>query len=293
MSHRQQPLSRKVDARNQEGPRETGAPPGYHVLCPGERHRDCPRSTLLCVAQVISSAKNETVKAVSKLKRGRERRRTGQILIEGPNLFFAAVEAGLLPSVVLATEADTATVAAADRLGMPLTLVTEAVLASVADAAHPRSPVAVFDRPPLAPIADANMVVLVDVADPGNAGTIIRSAASFGWAVGVTSHAVDIWSPKTLRSGAGAHFSVPIVAIDDLAPEFSGLSHTVVATVVAGGDAAVAVDGPIALLVGSESHGLPAAYVAAADVLLTIPMVGGFESLNAAVAASIAMFALS
>ncbi|MCZ7533194.1 MAG: RNA methyltransferase [Acidimicrobiia bacterium] len=242
---------------------------------------------------VISSAKNDTMKAVAKLKRGRERRRTGQILVEGPNLFRAAVDAGLLPKIVLATETDTATAEVTGRLGVPLTLVTESVLASVADAAHPRSPIAVFEQPGFGSVPDVNIVVLVDLADPGNAGTIIRSAASFGWAVGVTPHTVDIWSPKSLRSGAGAHFSLPIVVIDDVETTFSGLRHTVVAAVVHGGEAKVSNDGPFALLVGSEAHGLSHEQVAAADVALTIPMAGGFESLNAAVAASIAMFTLS
>lgn len=242
---------------------------------------------------VISSAKNDVVRAVARLKRGRERRQSGQILVEGPNLFGMAVASGLVPTVVLVAPDDTETVDILAGIGVAPTLVTDHVLASVADAVTPRSPVAVFDRPRAVPLPESNIVVLVDVADPGNAGTIIRSAVAFGWAVGSTRDTVDLWSPKTLRSGAGAHFAVPLVEVDDVVSLFADSTHTLVATVVDGGEATFDLDGPVALLVGSEAHGLPPELSASADRRLTLPMPGGFESLNAGVAASLAMYTLT
>lgn len=240
----------------------------------------------------ISSAKNDTIKRIGRLKRSKERRNAGQILLEGPNLFEAMTSAGLVPSIVLATPDDTRTINACSRIDTRLQLVTDHVLSSVADTSNPQSPVVVVDRPPPAELSDRDIVVMVDIADPGNAGTIIRTAAAFGWAVGYTPNTVDVWSPKTLRAGAGAHFVTDLIAIQDVAQLSSG-PHTVVATVAEGGSTTVAGEGPYALLVGSETHGLSRIDAGAASAKLTIPMQGTVESLNASVAAAIAMFQLS
>lgn len=270
----------------------TSAPHGSVMF---RRYRQSTRraSTLHYMHGQITSVSNDTVKAVARLKRGRERRRTAQILVEGPNLFGMAIAAGLVPTVVLMTSEDSETARILGDVGVAPTLVADHVLASVADAVNPRSPVAVFDRPESAPFPEGNIVVLVDVADPGNAGTIIRSAAAFGWAVGYTPGTVDLWSPKTLRSGVGAHFSVSLLAVGDVASAFAASPHTVVATVVGGGETTLDIESPVALLVGSEAHGLREELGAIADVRMTIPMPGGFESLNAGVAASIAMFSIA
>jgi TrmH family RNA methyltransferase len=244
------------------------------------------------VNEIISSSKNETVKRVARLKRSRGRRESGDILVEGPNLFDAVKAAGIVPAIVLATPDDERTISACSRIDTVLQLVSDHVLAAMADAAHPRSPVVVIRQPAPAALTERHVVVMVDVADPGNAGTIIRTAAAFGWAVGYTPKTVDVWSPKTLRAGAGAHFTTDLVAIDDLEHLASGI-HTVVAAVARGGERTVSASGPYALLVGSEAHGLTPAEAGNASVRLTIPMAGQTESLNASVAAGIAMFHLS
>ncbi|MEZ5176056.1 MAG: RNA methyltransferase [Acidimicrobiia bacterium] len=239
---------------------------------------------------VVSSTTNSTIKAVAGLKRRKERDQTGRILVEGPTLFAAATGAGLIPEMLLVTPGDSFSIAAAERTGVVPILVTDRVLASVADTKHPQSPVAVFDRPPPTPVPYDDVVVLVGVGDPGNAGTIIRTAVAFRWAVVTTPATVDLWSPKTLRSGAGAHFAAAISRIDGI-DELA--DHTKVATVVSGGHHEVATGGPYALLVGSEAHGLDPQTVAACDISYTIPMPGPVESLNASVAAALAMVAIS
>ncbi len=244
------------------------------------------------VNDIISSSKNETVKRVARLKRPRGRRESGDILVEGPNLFDAVNAAGIVPAIVFATPDDDRTISACSRIDTVLQLVSDHVLASLADAAHPRSPVVVVRQPGPDTLTARSIVVMVDIADPGNAGTIIRTAAAFGWAVGYTPNTVDLWSPKTLRGGAGAHFATDLVPVTDLGA-LSGGGHTVVASVVEGGAGAVPVEGPYALLVGSEVHGLHSDQAASASVQLTIPMTGNMESLNASVAAGIAMFQLS
>ncbi|MDH5504130.1 MAG: RNA methyltransferase, partial [Acidimicrobiia bacterium] len=107
-------------------------------------------------------------------------------------------------------------------------------------------------------------------------------------------NSVDVWSPKTIRAGGGGHFATdievaPLLTLSEL--RVRGLQT--VATVGTGGVGSSEIpDGPVAILVGSEAHGLPADVVAAADWRFTIPMPGGTESLNAAVAASIALYVI-
>ncbi|KAA3638352.1 MAG: RNA methyltransferase, partial [Armatimonadetes bacterium] len=165
---------------------------------------------------------------------------------------------------------------------------TDRVLRSAADAENPRSPVAAVHRPPGASPRDLNTVVLVDIADPGNVGTMIRTAAAFGWDVAVTPRTADVWSPKVLRAGAGAHFSTSIIEVED--PLVFKSSHTVIATEPGGPAMSVRGGAPYAVLIGSEAHGLEPRVVEGADLQLSVPMDGRIESLNASVAAGIAMF---
>jgi RNA methyltransferase, TrmH family len=132
----------------------------------------------------------------------------------------------------------------------------------------------------------APVVVLAGVSDPGNAGTIIRSAAATG-AAGVvfTPGSVDPTNPKCVRASAGALFAIPVGGVGD--PAELGLS-TVGA--VAGGDDPGGVDlsGPVALVLGSEAEGLPDGL--ALDVEVALPLDGGVESLNVAMAATVLLY---
>lgn len=243
--------------------------------------------------EVITSTKNETIKAIARLKRTRERTRTGSILVEGPNGLEGVANAGLDPTVILVAEDDQRTL---DRLpdfpSAKVHLVTQAVLKSVADTAHPRSPIVVIDRPAAGRLRSHNTIVLVDIGDPGNAGTIVRTAAALGWDVAYTPGCVDVWSPKTLRASAGAHFRTRISPVDLAAGDQPLSDLTVVAAVVEGGAASVDEPGPYALLVGNEAHGLDPQQILAASHRLTIGMVDSTESLNVATAAALAMYVL-
>ncbi len=193
--------------------------------------------------------------------------------------------------VVLALEDDVATREAMQSRGdVVFHTVTEHVLKAASDTTHPRSPVAIFARPKQGELTDRNVVVLIDVADPGNVGTIIRTASALGWDVAVSPHTADVWSPKVLRSGAGSHFATTIVEMESLEATFPDDRYSLVATVVSGGAATVDTERQIALLIGSEAHGLPVEVVEQAATRLTIPMPGGAESLNAGVAAALGMW---
>jgi RNA methyltransferase, TrmH family len=141
-------------------------------------------------------------------------------------------------------------------------------------------------------------VVLAGVNDPGNAGTLIRSAAAAGAdLVVLTRQSVDLYNPKTVRASAGAIFHVPLVVevgADELLENFGrlGLRRWGTAADVAECVEYTAADlsAPCAIVLGNESHGIPEAVSPGLDGLLTIPMTGAVESLNVAVAGSLILF---
>lgn len=186
------------------------------------------------------------------------------------------------------------------------------VLARVADTVSPQPVMAVVRHMdvPLAALrraaadgagagADAGadlVVVCVDVRDPGNAGTVLRSAEAAG-ATGVVccDGSVDLFNPKTVRASAGSLFRLPVVAGGDPAEVLAelgswGLSR--LASTPRGGASYSEVDltGPVALVVGNEAHGLPGGLDTLIDGWLTIPMAGRAESLNAGMAAAVLCF---
>jgi TrmH family RNA methyltransferase len=133
------------------------------------------------------------------------------------------------------------------------------------------------------------VIVCAGVGDPGNAGTILRSGEAAGAdAVVFTAGSVDPYNPKCVRAAAGALFRVPVFL--DVEPEALGLP--LVGTRSTGGTAYFDFDfkAPLALVLGSEAHGLDPAIEARLDATVTIPHVGRAESLNVAMAASVLSF---
>jgi TrmH family RNA methyltransferase len=176
------------------------------------------------------------------------------------------------------------------------------VLARVADTVTPQPIMAVVDQldVPLAALAPeaapALIVVCVDVRDPGNAGTILRSAEAAG-ATGVVccEGSVDVFNPKTVRASAGALFRVPVVAGGEPTEVLSELGRwglVRLAAVAHGGQSYTEANltVPLALVLGNEAHGLPESVVAHLDGRLSIPMAGRAESLNAGMAGAVLCF---
>jgi TrmH family RNA methyltransferase len=241
----------------------------------------------------ILGHRNKLVVEAAGLHRARERRAAGLTLLEGPHLLGEALAAGVMPIRAFGLAEDSGTADLAEQHGFDLHLVDEAILRRLAGTDTPRGPVAVIEVPSAAAPNAEGMLVSWGVSDPGNVGTMIRTAAAFGWDFGFAAGTADPWSPKVLRSAAGGHFRLTVAHVESLA-DVDGWRLTTAASVVSGGlDPAMVAPGRYALLVGSEPTGLPGEVIEASSILVTIPMPGGTESLNAAVAAAILAYELS
>jgi TrmH family RNA methyltransferase len=229
-----------------------------------------------------------------RLHRSRGRTETGTTLIEGPHLFVDAIETGFRIDRVFCLPGDVETRRRAEAAGLETLLVAEKVLGRLATTVHPQSPVAVVPIPTDSVPREGHLMVAWEVSDPGNIGTLIRIAAAFGFGFVSGPGSADPWAPKTLRSGAGAHFRTTIDRVDSL-DDLRALERLLVAAVPKGGihPAGLKPEPDTAVLVGSEADGLPQPLIEAADTRVTIPMPGGTESLNAAVAGAILGYQLT
>lgn len=226
----------------------------------------------------------------------------GVCVLEGPDLVDAALESGVeFEAVYVDAAADGPSlqrlIQKADDLGVRVFALAEGVLEKVADAQTPQPVLAAvrFEQRPVDSIPKAGLIlVLHDLRDPGNVGTIIRSADAAGaTAVVLTGQSVDPFNPKTLRASAGSIFHLPVVvaSINDTLAYF-GSDAQLLATVVRGGKNHREVDFRIAsvVVIGNEADGLDGETIARCGQTISIPMDGRSESLNAGVAASLIAF---
>jgi TrmH family RNA methyltransferase len=241
----------------------------------------------------ISSPQNERVKLVRLLQRqSKTRRQMGRLVLEGVRLIGDALDSGALPDFVLYTSENPAG-ELIERLHAESILcleVTDPLMRDMADTETPQGILGVFPWPDLpVPVAPGLVFVADGWRDPGNLGTVLRTAAAAGVDLAIlTPGTVDAYSPKTLRAGMGAHFRIPIRQLnwDDLAERFADLPFYYAD---ADGDArydAVDWTQPSVLVIGGEAHGFAPAAAQVPHQTIRIPMVTGAESLNAAIAAS-------
>jgi TrmH family RNA methyltransferase len=228
----------------------------------------------------------------------------GAFVIDGPVLVQDALAAGVSIQEAFATaDADADAVRALMAAGVDVHEVRAEVLARAVDTVTPHGLAAIATRVEV-PLADAVeaaaagpvALVLVDVQDPGNAGTLLRTAEASGAAAVIfCGTSVDPVNAKCVRGSAGALFHVPVAAAGDAVAVIEQLRARGVrtaATVVREGTAYDRADlrDPIAFVLGSEAHGLPAVVVGAVSERLTIPMEGRSESLNVAMAGAVLCF---
>ncbi len=223
--------------------------------------------------------------------------------LEGPRVIEAALDRGVAIEAVYvgagSMRAFATLVQRAVATGARVAELKEGVLEKLGTTRTPQPVLAVVERPQhsIDDLADRGTVlVLVDVADPGNVGTIIRSAEAAGLAgVVVCGNSVDVSNPKVVRSSAGAVFGVPTVEADDAVVILEHLGRTGrrrLATRAEGGESLFDADltGPTAIVLGNEAHGLGEGLDAVVDGWITIDLVPPAESLNVAMAASIVAF---
>ncbi|WP_148931393.1 TrmH family RNA methyltransferase [Paenibacillus methanolicus] len=252
----------------------------------------------------ITSAQNDKVKAMASLLEKKHRDRSGKFIIEGIHLIHEAIEAGAqLESVVYDMERGVP-----DELRGSLAQangrfeIIETTRAIIAKCTGTDSPPPVFgivrklEADPASLYRANGLVVVLDgVRDPGNVGTIIRSAdAAFADAVVLGKGCVDLYNPKTVRSTMGSLFHVPVVEGDlsELLPAAKARGMRLVGTSLQASANCYAHDwrGPTWLLMGSESDGLSEAALAQLDDHVIIPMKGRSESLNVAMAATVLLY---
>jgi RNA methyltransferase, TrmH family len=239
--------------------------------------------TLGCV---ITSVDNPRVKEVLRLRKGRERRRTGLFVAEGRREVERAAAAGL--SVVTTYFAPA--LIAWDAGGEE---VSERVLAKMAYRAEPEGVLAVVEAPRHDLPANGTLyLAAVAIEKPGNLGALARTAAAAGAdALLVAEAQADPWNPNAIRASTGAVFTLPVVeaTLDDVRALPVQLVATATDATTSYTDADL--DRPIAVAVGAEDAGLPHAWLDAADLRVTIPLAAtATDSLNAATAAAVVLF---
>ena len=250
--------------------------------------------------KIIQSRDNPFFKEFAKLSSlARQRGKAGRTLLDGAHLLAAYLDSGKQPQHILLNAAalhDAEITALLERAaGVPVTQLDDKLFAELSELKTPTGILALIEIPqPAAPVAAACFALLLeDIQDPGNLGSMLRSAAAAGCdAVFLSTGCADAWSPKVLRAAMGGHFVLGIHERQDL----SGVAKTFPGKLLAASLQAKRslydcdLRGNIAFLVGNEGAGLSAGLLELATQQITIPMPGKIESLNAAAAAAICLF---
>lgn len=247
------------------------------------------------------------MKAVAALARRSVRADTGRFLVEGPQGVRELIRyaAPTVLDVYVSVEAAgryADVVTAALNAGCVVHEADPAVLAAMADADSPQGMLAVaqWGAPTLTQVLTQSprlLVVLVEVRDPGNLGTVIRCADAAGAdAVLVSANSVDVLSPKVVRSTAGSLFHLPVVTGLDAEATLATLGENGIRTLATEGEATlslpeVALGASHAWVMGTEAQGLPPALAARCTERVSIPIYGKAESLNLAMAATVCLYA--
>lgn len=262
----------------------------------------------------ILTERSGRIVAAHKLLRRARRDQSAEFLAEGAQAVREAVAQELLtPGVVIelfVTETGASRnveiVREAFRADLTVTQITNEAAAKLSDTVHPQGLIAhcravstdldiVLARNP------KRIAVLVETADPGNAGTVVRLADASGCdAVVVTGDSVDLFNPKAVRASTGSVFHLPLVRVPNPMALIAALKGAEILTVATTGTGDLDLDdaldngkltGPTAWLFGSEAHGLPDEVIAAADERVVVPIHGRAESLNLATAAAVCLYA--
>lgn len=257
----------------------------------------------------LSSSQNPLLKEYKKLQSSRNfRRKTGKIAVEGPNLVKGAFDAGLVAETIFFT-ADYYYVnqkgwlsevpAASKKI-----ILTPSIFEKLSETKTPQEVAAVFPfnyrlNVEISGNIDELIIILDRIQDPGNMGTLIRTAVAAGVKlVCCTPGCTDPYSPKVLRATAGAVFQVhlhEVSAVENLVSDLKEKNFQVVAADRNGETPywSLNYNKPLALIIGNETDGIAGNLIKMADLVASIPIKDSIESLNAAVAAGVLLFEIN
>lgn len=251
--------------------------------------------------EVIDSPHNPKIKWIRSLQsQNKARQEAGAIVVEGIRLAEEALATRLSAQLVLYTpdlsERGLAVVEEFRRRGAPVEAVTDRAMSAASDTQTPQGVLAVLAWQPVPVPSHPDFVLIPDkVRDPGNLGTILRSAAAAGVdGVFLPPGAVDPLSPKVVRAGMGAHFRLPVLSLswEEIRSIAEGANLQVYLAATGEGVPYNQADfrRPLALIIGGEAHGAGQKARGLAEHKVHIPMPGKMESLNAGVASAVLLF---
>lgn len=245
----------------------------------------------------ITSRDNSLFKQLKKVAdSSRERRKLGKTLLDGAHLVSGYVECFGMPELVIIPEGEgtnEVTGLIQNLSDVPMVMFPTLMFSELTPVASPAGILALVKTPRLAVPEEVSFALMLeDIQDPGNLGSMLRSAAAAGADVVYLSEGcADAWSPKALRGGQGAHYMLPIVERADLPEMVRTFKGKAFATAMQGESLYMQdLTGPVAFLIGNEGAGLSESLLKAASKCVTIPMPGRIESLNAMAAATICLF---
>lgn len=243
--------------------------------------------------EIITSAQNKQIKEVRALADKKYRDSTGLFVVEGGNIFKDLPE-NIVAEYVLATEEreEYAQKLVASSRARVYYIISNSLMKSVSDTVTPYGLLAVLKKPQTDFCLPNGCALLLDgVSDPGNLGTIIRTAAARGFESIYLLDCADAYAPKVVRATLGGLFKVRLIAVnDEQAVVLVNATNSV--SLDMGGEDILETEivSPITLIAGSEAHGIRKKLIEISKRVLSLPMKNNIESLNVAVATSVAMY---
>ncbi len=242
----------------------------------------------------ITSSKNKTVCELKKLKQKKYREQSGMFLSEGYRNVMDSIKKQQ-PSMLFVENTFAEPVPALE--GTDIYRVSDAVLKEICETKTPQGIVAVFHMPEERKITSGQVLLLNGVSDPGNLGTILRTALASGFTdIVMDENCADVFSPKVVRSAMSAIFSLNLIRVKDLADLVSALQeqgytiYGAALTETAKSIYETSFSDKTAIMLGSEANGISKELLTTLNEVYIIPMDSDIESLNVAVAGGISMY---
>ena len=259
------------------------------------------------MSDIIKSSQNKYIKHIKALEAKKYRDEYDEFVIEGIKMLEEAMDYDIHVSLVVFGEEHILSqqmqelYAACRRKGIESIVVTEKLLRELSDTVTPQGVMAVLKKPAhtlegVVGQERVGLILLDEIKDPGNMGTIIRTADACGLnAVVLSKGCVDLYNPKTIRSTMGSLFHIPVITGADLLQVLQALHDHGIITIGAAPHAAadcfdIVTKGRAAIAIGNEAHGLSKPVMDSLSANAKIPMPGKAESLNAGIAAALMMY---